>query len=384
MKQRISALIFCLAVDVCTLTVIPHVSISAPITQVVGANVDCTEAVCGLRLPFFELLCGGVNCPSAFATQDEAAFYGVNGRTLIRSTNGTAWNTFTTNPPGVATSDYTVGVTSTGAVLVAFTVNPATCMIYRSTDQTSTWVQVYIQANQQCGGGGSTTSVMKCVSQTCVLPYTVFPTNFATILVTVNDGVNWNQDTSIFGAVAVSPLVYYSTYWDGTNGVAAFSDGFGSLKGVFSTTAGLGNWTAGAWVSGVDPSSCFAATSNPNFNAVLALCNFSAFTMNNPKVDLDGDLLNAANLTAIATTAYYGGRQYIAGPVSAGTCNFYRNGGGAGTVYTQYISAVGGCNTTAFLNAVYGAVADMFVVNDKIYGTVGATGANARAYRLRP
>jgi len=75
--------------------------------------------------------------------------------------------------------------------------------------------------------------------------------------------------------------------------------------------------------------------------------------------------------------AVFGGTQYLAGNITAGTCAFFRNGGGASTTFTQVPS----CNTASISFFDRG---DMIVRGAFIYGTSGGQNSDARVYRLRP
>lgn len=361
------------------LCLIPSISKSAGVTQIVGINVDCGTTACGLKLPFFEILCSGINCPFRInSSADGTKLVGDRGGVYVYSTNGSTWIQFPTLPSRSIDSGVELAVAGDGQIIMSYlSISPSIgCSFNKTSNNGTTWTEVEFKAGVDCSGNTSPyVMLMKCVGSTCVLPVRETGTGFFQIYQSVNNGVNWNSATGF----SVAPITNVAdfTFFNGIQGVI-LQENFAAR--TFSTTTGSGGWIGSAWPIPGTPSSCSVGGSSP-IRTVFTICNAPSFAIVNPQLNLDTVALTATAHTTLAGTFTYGGVTYVSGPVTSGSCHFSRNTGGVTTVFTQVPLSLG-CNSAGILGNSMGGT-DPIQVGNQFYGA-SVFGATNVVYRLNP
>ena len=217
------------------------ISQSEAITRIVGLSSECDTALSGCNpIPLTVTTLCTVNCArlSSPSLTDANRVWGFDGSNCRTSINGGAtWANCVSNPDAAALYHY--ASTGDGFVVAAGITNGGTrCKIYKSTNNGTSWTNMFDEAVTDCGNPASGGTMMKCVlSGTCTL---VFKNGGnANYLISTNHGDSWTRVA--LGAISQTPT---SMMFDGLVGFSTptTSDGISNFKAY--------NYSGGAWSLG--------------------------------------------------------------------------------------------------------------------------------------
>lgn len=219
------------------------------VQTIVGSQVNCDTALTGCQSfpSSVSILCTGATCPirSSFSYTNTTRFWG-NGATCLTSTDsGATWGACTTDPYSIAT--YTLetvfGASDGSVIAVATRTGPFECNITRSTNNGTSWTQVFTDGAVDCRSGGLEGQRGYCLADgKCIYIAGVNSSALYRIYKSSDNGQTWVLDST---GAAGNPVSYSGAAWNGSSGI-----GIPQITGGGTTKATVA--VANVWTSSAD------------------------------------------------------------------------------------------------------------------------------------